>query len=106
VGGVSHTALPKGEIVAKLSDEFRRYAVIGAEQRLLQIAQEAAVIFTAFPELRDRGFMERSKSRNVAQAVVARKRRRMSAEARRKISEAQKARWARQKAQSGGGKKK
>lgn len=83
----------------KLSDEFRRYAVIGAEQRLLQIAQEAAVIFAAFPELRDRGFMERSKSRNVAQAVVPRKRRRMSAEARRRISEAQKARWAKRRKQ-------
>ena len=88
----------KGKIVPKLTDEFRRYAVVGAEQRLLQIAEEAAVIFTAFPELRDRGFMERSKSPKAAQAAVPRRRRKMSAEARRKISEAQKARWAKQKA--------
>jgi len=85
--------------VPKLSNELRRYAVVGAEQRLLQIAEEAAVIFAAFPELRDRGFMERSKSGRVAQAAVPRKRRRMSVEARRRISEAQKARWAKRRKQ-------
>ena len=31
---------------------LRSYAVIGAEQRLLQIAEEARAIFKAFPELR------------------------------------------------------
>ena len=37
---------------------LRAYAVIGAEQRLLQIAEEARAIFKAFPELRapNRGF--------------------------------------------------
>jgi hypothetical protein len=38
--------------------ELRRYAVVGAEQRLLQIAEEAATIFRAFPGLRTTGFME------------------------------------------------
>ena len=32
--------------------EFRRYALIGAEARLLQIDKEAASIYQAFPELR------------------------------------------------------
>jgi hypothetical protein len=37
---------------------LRAYAVIGAEQRLLQIAEEARAIFKAFAELRapNRGF--------------------------------------------------
>lgn len=34
---------------------LRRFAVIGAEARLLEIAKEAAAIYRAFPELRDRG---------------------------------------------------
>ena len=40
---------------------LRSYAVIGAEQRLLQIAEEARAIFKAFPELRapNRGFRAR-----------------------------------------------
>ena len=32
--------------------EFRRYALLGAEARLLQIDKEAASIYQAFPELR------------------------------------------------------
>ena len=40
---------------------LRPYAVIGAEQRLLQIADEARAIFQVFPELRapNRGFEAR-----------------------------------------------
>ena len=35
-------------------NELREYAVIGAEARLLKIAEEAAGIYRAFPELRGR----------------------------------------------------
>ena len=101
--------------VAKKRDSgLRRYAVVGAEQRLLQLAEEAAAIFAIFPELRapGRGFMARA-GRGGASApadaegapVKKRRRRKMSADARRRISEAQKARWAKQKA-AGGAKKK
>ena len=95
-------------------NNLRRYAVVGAEQRLLELAEEAAGIFAMFPELRapGRGFMAGGlggKTRQAAGAagVVAprRRRRKMSAEARKRISDAQKARWARQRA-AGGSKKK
>jgi hypothetical protein len=84
------------------SDDLRRWAVIGAEQRLLAIAEEAAMIFRVFPELRDRGFMAKGSTSgsNPSQAAgrPRRRRRKMSAEARKRISDAQKARWARVKA--------
>jgi hypothetical protein len=88
-------------------DGFRQYAVVGAEHRLLEIAGEAARIFAAFPELRDpgRGFMalggagsRKSGGRKTAGGPEPRKRRTMSAAARKKISQAQKARWARHRA--------
>ena len=34
--------------------DLRQWAIKGAEQRLLDIAKEAAAIYRAFPELRDR----------------------------------------------------
>jgi hypothetical protein len=79
---------------------LRQYAVMGAEQRLLQIAEEAARIFTAFPELRDRGFMAPGADRGEGSRPKGRRVRRrgtISAEGRRRISEAQKARWAKLK---------
>ena len=89
--------------------DLRRYAVVGAEQRLLELAEEAARIFAIFPELRapGRGFMAARRGRSGDEApaksegappVKRRRRRKMSADARRRISEAQKARWAKQKA--------
>jgi len=92
--------------------DMRAWALIGAEQRLVQLAEEAAAIHRAFPELRRRG---RGPGRPAASdsaepaagagtGTRRRRRRKMSADARRRISEAQKARWARQKA--GGTKKK
>jgi hypothetical protein len=99
--------------VAKQSAEFRRYAVIGAEQRLLEISAEAASIYRSFPELRRRGqrtgtsvLGQTTDGRRKGAVPGRRRRRRMSAEARKRISDAQKARWARQKAQGGGGVKK
>ena len=91
----------------RLGDDVRRYAVVGAEQRLLELAEEAAQIFAIFPELRapGRGFMAsrggKSGSSGPAPKQNGRRRRRtMSADARKRISEAQKARWARQKSNS------
>lgn len=90
----------------RMNDDLRRYAVVGAEQRLLEIAEEAAQIFRVFPELRQRGrgLDAVRKGRNDADAAGQkpvrrrRRRRKMSAEARKRISQAQKARWAKQKA--------
>ena len=78
--------------------DLREWAVKGAEQRLVELADEARAIFAAFPELRGqgRGF-EMSRGRKAEQARVApdkRPRKKMSAAARRKIALAQKKRWA------------
>jgi hypothetical protein len=79
--------------------DLRRYAVVGAEQRLLQIAEEAANIFRAFPELRDSGFMQRSAAERGGRGdSVAprqpRRRSRMSAAARKAVSVRMKKYWA------------
>jgi hypothetical protein len=100
-------------VAKRQKSDLRRYAVVGAEQRLLELAEEAAAIFAIFPELRapGRGFMARVGGRGGSAADVAaptkrRRRRKMSAEARKRISDAQKARWAKQRAAGGGAKKK
>jgi hypothetical protein len=83
--------------------QLRDWAVKGADQRLLEIANEAAAIHRAFPELRRRGnglpaaSAGQSATASTAIGRPARGRRRMSADARRRISEAQKARWAKQR---------
>ena len=78
--------------------DLREWAVKGAEQRLVELAEEARAIFVAFPELRGQGRrFELSQGRNVEAASVApnkRRRKKMSAAARRKIAQAQKKRWA------------
>jgi hypothetical protein len=85
--------------------DLRPYAVVGAEHRLLELAEEAATIFAMFPELRapGRGFMAKAGGRVEAAAAadaapVRRRRRKISAAGRKRISDAQKARWAKQKA--------
>ena len=92
---------------------IRTWALKGAEQRLLEISEEAAAIYAAFPELRGRGSASAATRRapgrprqaqggeGAAAPARRRGRRRMSAEGRRRISEAQKARWAKQRAEKG-----
>ena len=77
---------------------------MGAERRLIELAQEAEAIHAAFPELRD-GRRRTHVADDVRPVPAAsqggqphRKRRKMSAAARKRISDAQKARWAKQKA--------
>jgi hypothetical protein len=91
--------------VAKRTD-VRKWAVIGAEQRLSQISQEAAAIYRAFPELRRAG-RGRAAGRRPASAAATDGetsgpprggRRRLSAAARKRISDAQKRRWAKHRA--------
>jgi hypothetical protein len=84
--------------VAKRIEDLRRYALVGAEQRLIQIGNEARAILQAFPELRARGRGFEAKASDAqAGGTMRRRRRKMSAEARKRISEAQKFRWAKQK---------
>ena len=87
------------------NDDLRRYAVVGAEQRLIEIAEEAAQIFRVFPELRAPGRGLDAVGRQGREPDAAaqnphkvRRRRTISAEGRKRISQAQKARWAKHNA--------
>jgi hypothetical protein len=93
--------------MAKQQSDIRKWALLGAEQRLVQIAEEAAAIHRTFPELRKGGHVRGAQfSQATARDVQAERRgrqnsrpkRTMSAAARKRISEAQKTRWAKQKA--------
>jgi hypothetical protein len=79
----------------RAKSDIRRWALIGAEQRLQQLAQEMAAIRAAFPELR------RGRAGAGAAAGARGGKRRLSAEARKRISDAQKKRWAKQRAAAG-----
>ena len=85
--------------------DLRRYAVLGAEARLLQIAEEAAAIYRVFPQLRDRarvatnsaadGQSAASESGNGATARKGtRRRRRMSAAQRKAVGDRMRKLWA------------
>ena len=84
--------------MTQISVAIRTWAVAGAQQRLLEIAEEAAEIHRTFPELRA------GRSQDVDDIVPkpaegGRPPRTMSAAGRARISAAQKARWARKKAE-------
>ena len=82
--------------------DLRRFALAGAEKRLEELNAEAEQIFRIFPQLR--GGRRRAAATTAAAGEGTpkgrRRRRRNSAEGRRRISEAQKARWARQRAEA------
>jgi hypothetical protein len=88
------------------SSQLRQWALRGAEARLLEISTEAEAIHRTFPELRGRRNGTPSAAAHGAAPASQRRGRprgrRMSAEARRRISEAQKARWAKQKGEAPG----
>lgn len=86
--------------------DLRGWAAKGAEQRLVEIAAEAKSIFATFPELRGRRYEFTSSQVGGASArtnqgngtnAPGRKKRTMSADARKRIGDAQRARWAKQK---------
>jgi hypothetical protein len=82
------------------ASDLRAWAVKGAEQRLLEIAQEARTIFQTFPELRGagRGFdFQASAKRHTSGAdadTSKRRRHRMSAAARKAVGARMKKYWA------------
>ena len=77
--------------------DLREWAVKGAEQRLVELADEARAIFATFPELRKAGRgLDVNRGRTVRHTEVTprKRRRRMSAATRKAFSLAQKKRWA------------
>jgi hypothetical protein len=90
-------------------NELREYAVIGAEARLLKIAEEAAGIYRAFPELRERqasirgGGATAPASGGEARTGKRRGRRsEMTAAEKKAVSERMKKYWAQRRAEAGG----
>jgi hypothetical protein len=93
--------MPKG------SFDLRAWALVGAQQRLRELDEERTAIFSAFPQLRGGAPARRLGRARKVQAdgaagadgtgVKKQKKRKMSAAARKRISDAQKARWAKQK---------
>jgi hypothetical protein len=87
--------------------ELRRFARLGAEARLQELEQERAAIFGAFPSLTKvasapiRGVT--SDGDGSAEPTPRRRRRKMSREARQRIADAQRKRWAEWKANKGNG---
>ena len=87
---------------------MKALARLGAVGRLVELEREREVIFAMFPDLRQaasavarrrRGRVAGATSPSAdVPAAKPRRRRRMSAEARKRISDAQKKRWAAQKA--------
>jgi hypothetical protein len=77
-------------------EQLRKWAVSGAERRLLEIATEAAAIYRAFPELRERGAGGRAAENPLPGAAAGRRRRNtgMSEANRKAVSERMKRYWA------------
>lgn len=88
--------------------DLRHYAVLGAEARLLAIAEEAAAIYRVFPELRDRpnsgdisAFSGRGKqSSSAGTEANGRRRSPMTAAQRKAIGERMKRYWAARRGQA------
>jgi hypothetical protein len=85
--------------LAKRSDridwkEVRRFAVAGARVRLQELRDEMSKILVAFPQLGMEAGVAAVPPKGGIEGTARRPRRRMSAAARKRISEAQKARWA------------
>lgn len=70
--------------------ELLKLAQLGAEARIARLQGEIAWIRSQFPS-------SRKTNSSVAESTTRRTRRRMSAAARKRMSEAQKARWAKQR---------
>ena len=91
--------------MAKHSSSILELARRGAQHKYEELQTELASLVRQFPDLRRGARRVVKRGRRAVSAAAAqlrpRKRRKMSAAARAKISAAQRARWARQKAASG-----
>lgn len=81
--------------------DLREWALKGAEQRLVEIAAEAARIYAEFPELRDSG-QTTAPASAVRPDRQPRRRKRRSLASRKRMAEAQRKRWAKARANTEG----
>jgi hypothetical protein len=92
--------------MAKYSPRILEFAKRGAEARFRELLDELRVLSLSFPHLRDAvdredlptNFILRRGRDKAGPVQAVRTQRKMSAKARKAISDAQKARWAKQKA--------
>ena len=78
---------------------LRAWARIGAEQRLVEIAEEAAAIHRAFPELRNQPKVSRTTgAETIGRPRRTRRGRKLSAAGRERLRASLKKRWAAKKA--------
>ena len=96
------------DMATKQTVDILKWARLGAASRLRELDEERSAILKAFPGLTSGSGPARRRvtaraigSASGSAAPVARKRRKMSAAARKRISDAQKKRWAAQKAGKG-----
>jgi len=82
------------------SSMIHELARIGTAARIAQLRAEIAELERAFPGARGRGGRPAAAAEGDAAQPAKRKRRKMSAAARKRISDAQKKRWAKYKAKS------
>jgi hypothetical protein len=91
--------------MAQHSSNILELARRGAQQRYEELTDEINSLVRQFPDLRGAAREAAKGGRRIvkaaAEALRPRKRRKLSAAARKAISDAQKARWAKQKAQAG-----
>src|SRR4051794_32019844 len=105
--GICYTALPQilSDTMAKYSVSILELARRGAQHRYEELQAEMASLVRQFPKLRTGAREVVRRGRKAVQAIAPelprRKRRKMSAAARARISAAQRARWAKQRAESG-----
>ena len=89
--------------MARPTNQFREFARVGAQARLREIQEEIATLRREFPELRTAGAAKAESpaaaSAGAAAPAAPKKRRTMSKAARAKIAAAQRARWARVRAE-------
>src|SRR4029453_7896519 len=89
--------------MAKQLTDLQRYAVLGAQARLQQLAEETANIYRTFPQLRGRNGSAAASTSGEPEAPVARRRRgRMSAAQRKAVGERMKKYWAAKRAAANG----
>ena len=79
-------------------EQLRQWAVKGAEQRLVEIAAEAAAIYETFPELRERGNRESASAPAAPRAGAASRRGNMNEAQRKAVSERMRRYWAARRA--------
>jgi hypothetical protein len=82
--------------MARVSAEMRQWALVGARARIQELSAEIEKIRAMFP-----GEFRLSAGAKKGATGGRRKKRKLSAAGRKAISEAAKARWARQKAEKG-----